>query len=213
MKNNYIFLLLISIMAVFVISSLAHAASTGGGSSSPSVTVYSNGSQTGYQLANLTAGNSETLNFNNNTKTTNITINFITPTSVGITANNQTYGLTVGNPVALVDPNSYTGYAYYAELTNISYPDVTLLVYGQPPSQPAAAVNITTTIIAPKNVTAQKQPITTVPTTTVPVSTTVAVPALSVSLSSNNYLIAAIILVIVVLVLVYYNNAKNRKNK
>ena len=206
-----------AIMALLAMPSLAHTASVGGGSYPLSVTMYSNGSQVGYQLANLTAGSSETLNFSNNTKTTNITVEFITPTGAGIVANNQTYNLTIGSTVALVDPNSYTGYAYYAELTSISYPSITLLVYGQPPNQPATAA-ANATIIMTRNVTVQKQPIT-VLTTIIPASAPVViVPTTFPSASNSNYLVVAIILIVLVLVLAYFsysnaNNSRKRGNK
>ena len=117
----------------------------GGESSLPSVNAYSSGNQTGYIITNLTKGNSETLNFNN-TKTIHITINFITPTMAGMTANNNTYNLTIDNTVKLADPNNYT---YYAELTNLSYlpiqHTIALFVYEQS-NQP---IGISTTTVLP----------------------------------------------------------------
>jgi hypothetical protein len=155
--------------------------SGGGGSSLPSITLYKNGSESGWQITNLSFDNSETLNLNSNTETVHLTVNFITPTSVGITLNNQTFNLSVGKPVILASQGNYTE---FAALKNISYVSslhtITLLVYGQhnqPVSIPVAVVkpvNSTTS----KNATAQTKPtntttLTTTPITTVPTTTTV----------------------------------------
>jgi hypothetical protein len=190
----------------------------GGGTSLPTVLAYSSGTRKGYQITNITNHNSETLHLGNNTKTINITINFITPTSAGITANNKAYNLTVGSPVALMDPNNYT---YYAELTDISYlpilHTITLLVYGQPNTP------ITTTITTPiPTATVPTIPTTTIPppTTTVPASTTVGItPPASTSLPSSSggsvWLLVGIISVIVVVILLgslYYYRTKNSRN-
>jgi hypothetical protein len=152
-----------------------------GGSSLPSITLYKNGSESGWQITNLSFDNSETLNLNSNTETVHLTVNFITPTSVGITLNNQTFNLSVGKPVILASQGNYTE---FAALKNISYVSslhtITLLVYGQhnqPVSIPVAVVkpvNSTTS----KNATAQTKPtntttLTTTPITTVPTTTTV----------------------------------------
>ncbi len=191
-------------------------AAGGGGSSLPTVSVYSSGTQTGYTIANLTVGNSENLNFNNNAKTMHVTLNFITPTSAGITVSNstasQSYTLSLNSPVAIIDPNNYT---YYAELTSLSYlpilHTINLLVYGQPNQQifvpaPANATNATTSNTPP-----QTPPATTViPTTTMPAAAAVAVTPTT---YNSNYLLVAIIVVIVVIVLlsIYYRNKESRK--
>lgn len=207
MKNKYILLLSVLIVALFAIPGLARA--TGVGSSSQSVTTYSNGSQVGYRISNLTVGGSEMLNFNNNTKTENITITFINSTSIGITANNKTYNLTIGNPTVLTDMNSYTGYAYYVELIGTSYPNITLLVYGQPPPQPVVVVVNTTTTLKVRNITQQKQP-TTIPSTTIPVSTTIVGRVSSILTPSLSYLMVALVIVLVLWLLIYYSTARSR---
>ncbi len=181
----------------------------GGGSYLPSITVYLNGTQTGYTITNLTVDDFENLNFSNNTKIIHITVNFITPTSVGITANGRTYNLTSGNPVALVDPNNYT---YYAELKNLPIVDgFTLLVYGQQ-NQPAALAqpNVTAQPPAPpstQNVSVQKAPATTtiLPTTSIPATTGIAAVAQTSAqqASSGTSDTALLLLVIVVVVAIF----------
>ena len=187
----------------------------GGGSSLPSITVYSSANQTGYTITNLTVGNSETLNFNNDTKTIHITINFITPTNVGITANGQTYNLTIGSTVTLVDPNNYT---YYAELSAISYLPIehttTLLVYGQP-NKPAAA---TTTIPATTTVSPTAKTTTVLPTPTV--SPTSSVPATATGTSSQTsasrnteYALGGLVIIVIIIIIAAMALSRGRGKK
>ena len=184
----------------------------GGGAALPTVIVYLNGTEAGYEITNISNHNSETLHLSSNTKTINITVNFITPTSAGITANNKAYTLTLDNPTVLADPNNYT---YYAELTGISYlpiqHTITLLVYGRPNTpistqiaQPAPNTIVpTTTIILPTATTIQPT------SSTIPANTVVS----SNTPSSNVTLLPiGIIIIIAVLGLVYYQaTRKGRK--
>jgi hypothetical protein len=189
----------------------------GGGTSLPTVLAYSSGTRKGYQITNITNHNSETLHLSNNTKTIDITINFITPTSAGITANNKAYNLTVDSPVALVDPNNYT---YYAELTAISYlpilHTITLLVYSQP-NTPVTTTTSTTT--APPTTTITR-PTTTLPATTTaaPTPPTSSIPTPPPSRGAASALLIGIIIVVIAVVLVlliYYstNIRKRRRSK
>jgi hypothetical protein len=174
----------------------------------PSAVNYSNGTRTGYQLADLSVGSSETLNFGNNTKIIDITVlDLISPTSVGITANNRTYTLTTGSPVALADPDNYT---YYAELVMgvSSLNTVTLLVYGQANQQtpPPAAIAATSSTAVPTT-TVPVPPASIAPTTTVAPPPAAAVPPSS----SSNYLVAwvAVALIVALGALVcYYHRTK-----
>ena len=185
----------------------------GGGSSLPSIIVYLSGNQTGYTITNLTKGNSETLNFNNNTKTIHITINFITPTTVGITANNNTYNLTIGSPVTLVDPNNYT---YYAKLMNLSYlpiqHTIALLVYGEPNLQviPSVAV-ITTKPIVQKVQPASTTTILPTPTTIAPQPVTTSITLGKPSSGNNNLPLDAGLLVVVIMIVLAIALSFNRK--
>lgn len=114
------------------------APSSGGNpvvTSQPSISIskYDNGSQKGYEIYNLSQQDSETLTFDNNAKIVKFTVDFLTPTSAEVTVNNQELTLTIGEPVAFVDPDNYT---YYIELADIDYVPVgetiTLIVYGRP---------------------------------------------------------------------------------
>ena len=201
----------------------------GVGSPLPTVTVYSSGNQTGYALANLTVGNSETLSFNNNTKTMLVTINVITPTGVGITVSNSTtsqgYNLTPDSPVAIIDPDNYT---YYAELTSLSYPSasntVSLLVYGELNAQPilnatavaqtnstsnSSASNSSATVM---NVTAQRPPA----TTTLATATAIQNAALTLGAGANRVLwlvLAIVIIAMLVFLFILFLLAGRRRKK
>ncbi len=192
----------------------------GGGSVVPIITLYNNGTKEGYQITNLTVDNFESLNFNNGTKLLNITVNYISPTDVGVTISNsttsQSYNLTLDNPVVIVDPNNYT---YYAELVNLTYLPIldsaTVLMYGAP-NQPAASGSSNASTAQVNTATVQSQPAaTTIPaTTTILPAATAAAPqnTNSTTSSSNSYLIV-IALVVVVVVLVMAFSRMGRKGK
>ena len=148
----------------------------GGGGNVTHVVLYNNETTgaTGYTIFNFTEGHtngfiiaSDTFNMS---KQFNVTINFITPTSVGVTINGHNYTLIPGEPQILIDPPSY---AYYAKLLNISYlpilhkADIIVYVASLLPSANTTTSVVTTTI--PVNTTAT----TTALTTTVPATTTV----------------------------------------
>jgi hypothetical protein len=177
------------------------------------ITAYSNGTQAGYQITNLTTRNSETLHLGNNTKTINITINFITPTGAGITANNKAYNLTVGSPVALMDPNNYT---YHAELTAISYlpilHTITLLVYGQPNNQsvapPITIPAANTTTIVPKQATI------TIPANAPPIMATAYAVQSFVNATPPILALVLMVVMVIIICLVYlYYNSITRDNR
>lgn len=158
-----------------------------GGSFLPTVVVYTNGSKSGFEISNISADNVETLSFNNGTKILHLTVNFITPTSAGITISNattsQNYTLTPNNPTVVVDPNNYT---YYAELTNLTYTpilhSINLILYGQsnaPLISPATPPSTATTTIPPTT-TIPSTVTTTIPTTMSTVPTTSITPTTTV---------------------------------
>lgn len=134
----------------------------------PSVIIYANGNQTGYEITNFSQMNSEALTINNNTF--HVTENYISPTCSGVTINssitNQSYDLTPNNPVVMTDPNNYT---YYIELANISYlpiaQTITLLIY----KQPTITATTTTSTITISSTTSSS---TVLSTTTSPITTT-----------------------------------------
>jgi len=170
----------------------------GRGSSLPVVISYSSGVQNGYQILNLTTDSSETLNMGNN-GTIHVTLNYITPNSAGITANNQTFNLTANNTVALM---GLDGYTYYAKLMNISYlpiqHTVKLLIYGQanqPVFIPANATANATKAAAGANVTANApiQAPAVASTTTVPASQAATASG---SQANTKYMAVAAIIVI-----------------
>jgi hypothetical protein len=158
-------------------------------------------------VLNLTNGSSETLSLNNGTKIVHVKVNYITSTGAGVTVNNQTFNLTLNNPVAFIDPNSYT---YYVELTGISYlHTITLLIYGQPNQPifvPAAPANATAA-----NTPAQEQPSTSITPTTIPASIEVAPTPKS---NTGQLLVAAILIIaVIVFCLIYYRNKGGRKTR
>ncbi len=176
-----------------------------GGSFVPTIVAYANGNQTGYRITNITQHNSETLRFNSSAKTItiNLTVNFVGQSFAGITANNRSYNLTVGNTVELATSENYT---YYARLTNVSYlpilHTITLLVYGQSNS-PAAAITTT-------------KPTTTATTTvqaaTAP-TTTVAQQQKSPSKNDSTALVAAAVVIIIAVVVAAAALLASRRKK
>ena len=193
-----------------------------GGSFLPSTINYVNGNQTGYEITNLSQLNSETLHLNNGTKIIKLTINFITPTSAGITINNQSFTLKPNSPVAIVDPNNYT---YYTELKNISYlpiaQTIILLVYGQP-NMPTAITSTSTTqststttsipATAPQHTPVQ-QPPATVETTIIQQTKSNNQINSSDSTNKNNYLIAGSIVVVVLILAGVSYSIKSKKKE
>ena len=142
----------------------------GGGTFRPTVLPYSNGNQTGWEIINLT--NFETQSVTINGKTFTTVVNFVTPTSSGVTLNGNGYAFQLGS---IYELNNSAGHTYYAEITSITFLDIvgadvmTLLIWEQPngpfiipPQQTANTITSTTTV-----------PTTTVPSTTVPPTTTV----------------------------------------
>ncbi|MGD0632629.1 MAG: hypothetical protein ABR987_25165, partial [Terracidiphilus sp.] len=100
----------------------------GGGSSKPIVTKVSDGNVTGYIISNIAQLNSFNLTFSN--KSVNITENYVTPTSAGVTVNrNVSYALNI-NQTNLIAPGRNNT---YLKLLNISYipieQTITLYVY------------------------------------------------------------------------------------
>ncbi len=113
-----------------------------GGSSLPTYASYSNGDRMGYEIANFSQDNSETLTVGGTAFT--VVENFITPTSAGVTVNGQSLTLSPGAPVQVLNT---TGIAYYVELSSVSYlpvlQTVALYLYGQPNNVTAAPQNAT----------------------------------------------------------------------
>ncbi len=186
-----------------------------GGSSLPSVTIYTSGNRTGYTLTNITSPNSETLSFNNGTKSLHVTVNFITPTTAGITVTNattsSTYTLSVNNPTLIIGP---AGYSYYADLTGISYLPIlhtlTLQIYEQPNVVPAApsTTTVPTTTVATTTVS------TTIPTTVLTtVPTTTILPKPTVPPAAATYLIIAVVVIAAIILIILYMTTRNRKGR
>jgi hypothetical protein len=190
-----------------------------GGTFLPTVTVYTNGNETGYMITNFSQLNSETLSFNGGAKTLHVTVNFITPSSAGITISNSTtsatYTLTLNNPTLIIDPANYS---WYADLTGISYlpiaQTITLLIYEQPnlphptttpvstPPSPKTTASTTVSTTAP----------TTAPTTTVSAATPIVQSAApGKPLSAEVYAIIAGVVVVVALVAAYYGMNRRRQ--
>ena len=184
----------------------------GGGAYPPTVTKYSSGNQIGYKITNITQHNSENLKFNNNTKSINLTVNFITPAEAGITVNGAAYTLTIANRVRLNDPINYT---YYAELTNVSYlpvlHSITLLIYAQSNLPVSTTTNTTTTVQTPK-----KQTTTILPITSTLVSTTI-LQTLVIRQNLNSFFFAevglGVAVIVVGIVLEIKHIRKERKKK
>ncbi|MDE1859570.1 MAG: hypothetical protein KGH67_03515, partial [Candidatus Micrarchaeota archaeon] len=144
----------------------------GGGSSGPGVggggggfkpTVLSNGNCT--TILNFTQDNSETLSILNNTF--DVTENYITPTTAGISVNGNVYELGVGQSLPV---GKIGGVDYTVELTNLSYlpimNTVTVVICGSGPVQtPLVAPNTTNNSTVKPPITTVK---TTIATTTVP---------------------------------------------
>jgi hypothetical protein len=131
-----------------------------GGNFKPVVLNVSNSTGTGYVVLNFTQHNTVSVVVGG--KRFNITENFITPTTAGITINGRySYDLSVGQVINVTaDPS-------YLELLNISYipivQTIKLFIYSQPSSTPPA----TTTVPATSTVPTTTVPFTTIPTTTV----------------------------------------------
>jgi hypothetical protein len=198
-------------------SSSAGGGGGGGGSSLPSLIPYINGTVAGWLITNLTVGNSETFPLSN--KTTHLTVNFITPTTAGITVNNQTYTLTVNNTVSLTNTSNSTDFVV---LKNLSYlpilHSIALLLYetnAQPVFTPVS--NATNSPTANINATTQIPP----PTSSIiagnaTVTTTIAAVVLSTASAKPNYtyliiLIAAAAIILVIAASVVAARRRRRK--
>ena len=163
----------------------------GGSGSATTVTVYAgSNNETGYTINNFTTDGTET--FAIGSKTFIVTLNFITPTSVGVTVNGNSYTIGNGATQLLNDPPDY---AYYMNLMGISYLPIQqsadVLLYGVP------QVPATTTIV-PQNTSAQNASAT-LPTTTVQAAptTTVAAKAAPVQQSVSQPIVSGAMLEIV----------------
>jgi len=155
-----------------LLSGTGDSGASGGGSFLPTITLYANGNQTGYEITNFSQTKFVSVSIGD--KTFTVVLNFITPTSVGVTINGQSFTLSPNTPIKLGDLNSF---AYYTELTEISYvpilQTITMRVYAQPtgPFQYATTSISTTTIetTVPATTVETTVPLntTTLPTTTV----------------------------------------------
>ena len=120
-----------------------------GGGNVTSIVAYNNSSvgQTGYEILNFTSGHTQTFSIDGDQFT--ITLNFIAPTSAGVTINGNSYTLGLGDAQLLDESPSY---AYYASLASISYlpsfPNINLILYGASLQQPTTTAESTTTTIA-----------------------------------------------------------------
>ncbi len=158
----------------------------GGGAFKPTVVPYTNGNQTGFTILNFSDYNTESLNVEN--VIFDIQVNYITPTSAGLTINGQSLVLT---PNATVEIYNNTGFGYYVELLNISYlaimheDVITLRINGQPVVLQAVIPTGTTgSTTAQQPTQATSTSTSTVSTTTTTISSTT-----STSGSSSNALI------------------------
>jgi hypothetical protein len=159
----------------------------------PSVTAYINGTESGWQITNLTKSSSEMLSLSN--QTIQLTVDSITPSGAGITVNNQTYSLAPGSPTALTNIINSTDVVV---LENLNYtpvsPTITLLMYE------------TSTL----NATAQRQPA----STATPANSAIAVLA-SITTSGKWYIAAAIIVIIAlaIMVIILFSARRSRRIK
>ncbi len=120
-----------------------------GASQVPTVSAYLKGNQTGYTILNFSNANQETLNVSK--AQFGITLNYITPSSVGVTINGQSLTLAPGSPTLVT---SQGGLTYYAKLNSISYlplvQTASVSVYAQSNS---TAIPVTTIPVVGSNAT------------------------------------------------------------
>jgi hypothetical protein len=153
----------------------------------PSISTYTNGTESGWQVSNLTINSSETLILNN--QTIQLAVNFITPTGAGITVNNQTYSLTTGNPTPLTNIINSTDIVVLENPnTTPALPTMTLLMYE------------TSTL----NATAQRPP------ASEPSNSAIAALA-SITASGKWYIVAAIIIIIIAIVIILFSSMRSRR--
>jgi hypothetical protein len=143
----------------------------GGGGNVTSIVSYSNSStgQTGYEILNFTSDHTQTFSISG--KQFNTTLNFITPTSAGVTINGHSYTLGQGEFQLL---NSSSSHAYYASLISISSLPILqtadMAIYSMPMQQTSVTTAQPTTSL--------------VPTTTITPATTL-LPTTSVSAANS----------------------------
>jgi uncharacterized membrane protein SirB2 len=191
----------------------------GGGSTSaggvafvPTISPYTNGTESGHLITNLTVGNSETFLLSN--RTTQLTVNFITPTTAGVTVNNQAYTLTLDNTTVLSNTSNSTDFVV---LENLNYVPIVhtinLLFYETitPVFTPPTTTNSTVT----KNVTSQSQPTntTTLFTTTIPTTTIIVTTFAPPSTSSGKWYLVALIIIIALILLAIAAALARRRSK
>jgi len=114
----------------------------GGGSMRPTVIPYMNGTMKGYEILNFSQYNSESVIING--IIFQIEVNFITPTTAGVSVNSQSYTLSPNTPVAVLSTWNYT---YYIDLESIHYTPIlhtiSILMYMKP--NPPLSTSTTTT--------------------------------------------------------------------
>ena len=170
-----------------------------GGSAVPTVTTSSQGSGSCDTIFNFSQDNAETLNILGNTF--NVTENYITPTTAGITVSGTEYELGLDQTISM---GTINGVAYNITLLNLSYlpiqDTITVSICGSVPPANSSS-NVATTTVVPTT--------TVMPTTTVVPTTTIkgyTPPA------SANYVLVLIIIVIAgILVILYYFYGKKGK--
>jgi hypothetical protein len=142
-----------------IIQSSGEGGSGGGGSTGtagkhkPMVLQYINGNETGYEILNFSEQDSVTVAYNT---TLTVDENFITPSSAGISINGKSISLSPNLRVKFMDTIDY---AYFADLTDISYQPtlhlITVLVYRQPTNMgipPVTTIPATTVSTIPTTV-------------------------------------------------------------
>ena len=193
----------------------------GGGSGFTESVAYTNTttSQTGYRILNFTQDGTQ--RFAIAGKQFNVTLNFIGSDHVGVTINGHNYTLYANQTVEISDP---LGYAYYTELTGISYlpivhsvnmevfamsfgsQNVTTITSTTTPTTTSSTSlysNITTTVSV--SVITQNQSTTTI--TAVPVSTKTSTPSL------YSVIFTLIIIVLVVITIELHKRRIPTKDK
>ena len=113
----------------------------------PTVLLYMNDSNVGSKILNFSDHDSVNLLYS---KTYTVLLNFVTPTSAGISINCNPFSLPMDVPTLFLNES---GYSYYAELTGVSYlpltQSITLLVYRHPNMVPPMTSTTSTTTTVP----------------------------------------------------------------
>ena len=170
---------------------------------------YTNNTETRYVMTNMTKFEAVKLNFTNLNTIFNLTVNFITPTSAGVTISGRNYTLALNATIVLASAQNYT---YYAELLNITYTPISHTASLQVYNAPNKIVQKITTSTSVRT-TSTSSIISVVPTTTIANGTSSANTAESMALLTFVLEVAAVAGVTAVASYLLHSRMKGRKKE